>query len=243
LVDPEEPDEGLTDVASRMSRLLLSRQTVQTVLELLTSLIQETLPATTGTGVTLVDAVGKRTTAASDLVAEQADALQYELEEGPCLTAWRDRRLIRIDDLEQDGRWPRWAPPAAALGLRSVLSAPMIAGDESLGAIKAYSLRPGAYGARDGHLLELFAKQAAVLLTEVRSRQRTERETAGFLEALRDRDILGQAKGVLMGRGAANGDVAYAMLLKDSERSDVTVHEAARRLIASVTARNAGGGS
>lgn len=105
-----------------MSRLLLSRQTVRTVLDLLATLIRETLPGTTGAGVTLVDAAGKRTTAASDPIVARADALQYELDEGPCLSAARYRRPVRIEDLELDQRWPRWSEQAAGLGLRSMVS-------------------------------------------------------------------------------------------------------------------------
>lgn len=232
-VDPS--DGELADVASRMSRLLLARQTVQTVLGLLTSLIQETLPGTTAAGVTLIDAAGRRTTAASDPVAERADSLQYELDEGPCLTAWRDRRPVRIDDLDQDRRWPRWGPAAAALGIRSVLSTPMLAGPETLGAIKAYSTRPDRYGVREIGVLGLFAEQAAVLLTEVRSGEAIERSTGQFAAALRDRDILGQAKGVLLARGSADGDAAYAALLQAARRSDLPVLEVARRLLASTT--------
>ena len=239
----DETEDQLADIASRMSRLLLSRQTVRTVLDLLTTLVRETLPGTTGAGVTLVDAAGKRTTAASDRIVARADALQYELDEGPCLTAARDRRPVRIDDLALDRRWERWSGQAAGLGLRSMMSTPMLLGGESLGAIKAYSARPGTYGPRAVHLLDLFARQAAVLLTEARSREAAGAGTAGFTEALRDRDMVGQAKGVLIGQGAVDGDAAYALLLSTSERSNVPVREVARRVVAAATARNAGAGS
>ena len=240
---PDDSAGQLADAAARMSRLLLSRRTVETVLELLATLIRETLPGTTGGGITLLDAAGKRTTAASDPIVARADALQYELDEGPCLTAARDRQLVRIDDLRVDTRWPRWGERAAGLGLRSMISAPMLVGAESLGAIKAYSTRPAAYGPRSAHLLDLFARQAAALLTEARPPDGAAPLAAGFTEALRERDVVGQAKGVLIGQGAVDADAAYAVLLSTSERSNVPVREVARRVVAAATARNAGVGS
>jgi hypothetical protein len=50
--------------------------------------------------VTLVDTHGKRSMAASDPLVERADALQYQFDSGPCLTAWRDQVTVRVDDIE-----------------------------------------------------------------------------------------------------------------------------------------------
>src|SRR4051794_24970297 len=100
----------LSAVYARMSGLLLSEETVNTALRLVTSLAADTIPGTAGAGVTLVDDGGRKTSAgASDPLVERADSLQYELDEGPCLTAWAQRALIRIDDIPADRRWPQWS--------------------------------------------------------------------------------------------------------------------------------------
>jgi hypothetical protein len=88
----------------QMAGLVLSRESVDTALKLVTTLAETTTPGTVGAGVTLVDAHGKRSQAASNQAVEQADALQYEFAEGPCLTAWRSRQLVRIDDTTTDSR-------------------------------------------------------------------------------------------------------------------------------------------
>src|SRR4051812_9894798 len=87
---------GLSSALTQMAGLVLSRESVDTALTLVTTLAVATIAGTTGAGVTLVDEHGKRSKAASNELVEQADALQYELEEGPCLTAWRTRQLVRI---------------------------------------------------------------------------------------------------------------------------------------------------
>lgn len=102
-------DAELGSALAQMSGVLLSAETVDTALRLVTSLAAATLPGTVGAGVTVIDERGKWTRAASDAVVEQADTAQYELDEGPCLTARAERRTIRIGDAAT--RRPRPAGP------------------------------------------------------------------------------------------------------------------------------------
>ena len=114
------PPVDLSSALTQMAGLVLSRETVDTALELVTSLAATTTAGTLGAAVTVVDEHGKRSRAASDAVAEQADALQYQFDEGPCLTAWRTQEMVRIDDTTTDARWPRWNAAVSELGVRSV---------------------------------------------------------------------------------------------------------------------------
>jgi hypothetical protein len=121
--------EELSQVYARMSGLLLSEETVQTALDLVTSLALDTIGGAVGAGVTLIDADGNRESAAatSPLVA-RADALQYDLDEGPCLTAWADNVQVRIDDLQTDEPWPAWrraALPGCSVPSRCTGSGPV----------------------------------------------------------------------------------------------------------------------
>ena len=154
----------LAAALTQMSGLVLSRETVDTALQLVTALAATTAEGTLGAAVTIVDEHGTRSKAASNRAAEQADALQYQFDEGPCLTAWRTQELVRIDDTSTDGRWPRWNEAVSRLGVRSVLSAPLLAAGDSVGAMKVYSERPQNYGSRDEHAMRLLAAQAAILL-------------------------------------------------------------------------------
>jgi GAF domain-containing protein len=196
-MDTELPlADELAAVFASMSGLLLSTETVNTALELITALAKEAVPDTDGAGVTLLDERGDRVTAAAtDPLVARADGLQYDLDEGPCLTAWERRALVRINDLTREDRWPRWAPATAATGMRAVLSAPLVAGDEALGALKVYSCRSGAYGGREEHLLTMFAAHAAVLLANVRSYEDARRTSAELRDSMRGRDVINVAKG------------------------------------------------
>src|SRR3954454_9606887 len=149
----------LSSALAQMAGLVLSRQTVDTAVALVTTLAEATIAGTTGAGVTIADEHGKRSRAASNQLVEQADALQYEFDEGPCLTACRTRQPVRIDDTATDSRWPRWNSAAARLGVRAVLSVGLVVDHEDIGAIKAYSDQPAGYGAANQRVMSLFAEQ------------------------------------------------------------------------------------
>jgi GAF domain-containing protein len=230
--------EELSAVFARLSGLLLSEETVSSALRLVTALAQDTLPGSVGAGVTLLDDKGRRTTAAaSDEIVDRADILQYELDEGPCLTAWHDRTLVRIDDVTTETRWPRWTQTVEPLGLRAVLSSPLIAGDSALGAIKVYSDQPGAYGQSAEHLLGMFAAQAAILVANVKSYQSANNLSDELRDALRSRDVIGTAKGILMARDGVDPDTAFAMLISVSQRENKKLRDVAEALVTATTRR------
>lgn len=80
LDDAPQRLQELTAVLAQMGAVVLSAETIDTTIELVTTLAAETIPSTTGAGVTLVDARGKRSLAASDPWVERADALQYDFD-------------------------------------------------------------------------------------------------------------------------------------------------------------------
>src|SRR3954467_5668663 len=229
----------LSSALAQMAGLVLSRQTVDTAVALVTTLAEATITGTTGAGVTIADEHGKRSKASSNQLVEQADALQYEFDEGPCLTAWRTRRLVRIDDTATDSRWPSWNSAAARLGVRAVLSVALVVDDENIGANKVYSDQPANYGEHDEQVMSLFAEQAAILLANTQSLQQARRLSRQLTDALRGRRSISRATGVLRARGAADQDAAFVLLSDAARRSGRTVRQVAHELLAAVVAGNA----
>jgi GAF domain-containing protein len=238
---PAAPALPLTDelagVFARMSGLLLSEETVETSLSLLSSLAHETVPASCGAGISLIEGRHRVSSGSTDDRVRQADALQYELDEGPCLAAAAGREVVRVDDLRQDRRWPRWADAADSLGLRAALSAPLVAGSAGLGAIKVYADRPGVFDRRTEQLLTLFSAQAAFLVANVQSYDRARRLSEGMRQAVHERDLVGMAKGVLMGRHAVDEDTALRMLFSRSQEQGALLADTARAVVASAARR------
>jgi GAF domain-containing protein len=218
--------------------LLLSPEKVDTALRLITALAVEMVPGTTGAGISLLNGQGEpMTAAATDDLVERADTLQYRLGDGPCLTAWEHRVVVRIDDLAEDKRWPSWSRPAAELGLRAALSAPLIAGSEPLGALKVYAVEPYAYGEREEQLLTMFATQAAMLVADMRTAHDAERVSAQVADRLRGRDVVKLAKGIIMARDGVDERAAFLTLAHLAEQHRSTLRHTAERLAQSTVRR------
>jgi GAF domain-containing protein len=229
--------EELAGVFARMSGLLFNEETLETSLSLLSALARETVPGASGAGASLISGRRRVSSGSTDDRVRKADGLQYELDEGPCLTAAETRELVRIDDIASERRWPRWTEAVRPLGLRAALSAPLVAGEASLGAIKVYADTASAFDAHSERLLTLFSAQAALLVGNVQTYQRAKRLSENMRNAMRDRDVVGVAKGVLIGRHAVDEDTALRMLISRSHEEATDLAAAARAVVDSAVRR------
>jgi GAF domain-containing protein len=232
--DVSSADE-LAGVFARVAGLVLPERTVGSGLDLLVSLALQTTPAALGAGVTASNAEGRCVTVAGSTQAvERVDQAQYDLDDGPCLTAWRESRRVLVDDVSTDDRWPRWGRLALDAGVRSSLSVPMVAGERALGAVKLYAPTPSAFGDRDEELMRLIAAQAALFMAGLEQYRQAGEVTETLRNALRRRDVINQAKGIIMVQEATTEQAAFATLVRRAERDDKSVHEIAARVVGRV---------
>jgi GAF domain-containing protein len=231
------PLDELSVVIGRIRGLLLTEEKVDRAVQLLARAAKDAIPGTIGAGVSLLDAQGRRTSAGfTDRVVEQADALQYELGQGPCLTAWAAEETVLVDDVSSDPRWPEWSAAVASLPVRSVISTALISGKECIGALKVYAALPSAYDPGAGRLLELFAAPAATLLSHIQTSEAPHRISAGLQAALHSRDTVNRACGVLMERHGLTHEQALRQLMRQARETGNTLSQASAETIAGTPA-------
>ena len=239
--DRPVPDLPLADelsaVFARVAGLLLSEETVATALGLVSSMALDTVPGAVGAGISIMDERGRRSSGSTDARVERADALQYELDEGPCLAAAAGRQVVRVDDLTTDLRWPRWAAAVVPFGLRAAMSAPLVAGATTLGALKVYAEQPGSFDVHTERLLTVASAQAAILVANVQTRERARQLSEGLRQAVRSRDLVSTAKGVVMARHGVPEDVAFGMLVSRTGEGGGTLADVARAVVDSAVRR------
>jgi GAF domain-containing protein len=142
---PRIADE-LAELALRMSTVLLGDYTGGSAVQILMSLSLNAVPNATGAGVTLVDPHGAmHSVAATSEAVLEADALQYHLDEGPCLDACRQQVPVRVADLQVERRWPAWTKAVRPLNIASLMSMPLVGSGRVQGAVKIYCELPGAF--------------------------------------------------------------------------------------------------
>jgi GAF domain-containing protein len=226
--------DELAAVFARANDLLLTEETVSRALELITAAARAAIPGAVGAGVTLVDADGrKRTAAASDPLVEAADNSQYILEEGPCLQAWASGKPVLVENVRTDTRWPDWLQAAAELGLASVVSAPLLAGDAVLGAVKVYAGEADAFDRSSVALMELFAAQASIFIINVQARESAQTLSEMLQDALAGREVIAAARGVLMARYGMDEASAMQQLLTESRRDRKPLRDISAELVSS----------
>lgn len=231
------PLDELSVVIGRIRGLLLTEEKVDRAVQLLASAVKDAIPGTIGAGVSLLDAQGRRTSAGfTDRVVEQADALQYKLGQGPCLTAWAAEETVFVDDVSSDPRWPEWSAAVASLPVRSVVSTALISGKECIGALKVYAALPSAYDPDIGRLLELFAAPAATLLSHIQTSEAPHRISAGLQAALHSRDVVNRACGILMERHRLDHEQALQALMRQARDANVPLRQLSSALVAGTPA-------
>lgn len=141
-------------------------------------------------------------------------ALQNELAQGPCRDTAARNLITRAPDVPTDLRWPAFAARAAGLGIGSMLCVPLSVGDHTYGSLSMASGTRGAFTDESEALAAVFATHAAISMADAR-------QLASLKEAVQTRDLIGQAKGILMERFKMTETVAFAALVRESQHSNV----------------------
>ena len=166
---------------------------------------------------------GSASTAASGAQARRADALQVDHHQGPGFHAITGRQPVVSPELRFDSRWRFWAPQAADLGFRSVLSLALADGDP-FGAVTLYSRRPSFFSTEFLAPGLGFAQQASIAITVAVEREQ-------LVRARDSRGIVGQAQGILMERYHISADQAFAVIRRYSSALNQKLRLIAERIV------------
>jgi transcriptional regulator with GAF, ATPase, and Fis domain len=158
--------------------------------------------------------------ASSDLVV-QADRLQYEVGEGPCLDIiWREE-FVHSPDLGTDERWPTWGPRVVAeTQARSLMSFRLFTAEHTVGALNLYSRSPHAFDADDRADGIAIAAHISVAVA-------TAQEVGDLAAALASRTLLSQTVGIVMAQYDLDADRAFAALSRLASTTKVKLRDLA----------------
>ncbi|MFA9431329.1 GAF and ANTAR domain-containing protein [Egicoccus sp. AB-alg2] len=183
------------------------------------------VPSCEHAGVSLVRGGVIETPAQSDAVPERVDRIQDETGQGPCVDAILEGEVFETDDLAAETRWPEYRRRVVEeTGVRSVLSMRLFLGENDIGALNLYSTRRAAFDTEDRAVASILGAHAAVALQAmVREEQ--------LQQALHGRDVIGQAKGILMARHGVDDDTAFQLLRGASSRLNEKLRQVARTVV------------
>ena len=161
----------------------------------------------------------------SSELPEHVDALQSEVGEGPCLDAVYQQQTVRVPDMAHEQRWPTFARRAAELGACSMLAFQLYVEGDNLGALNLYGRQPNSFDDESEQVGLLFASHAAVAFADAQHLDQLN-------QAVATRDLIGQAKGILMERHGMTAEQAFQALTRVSQNSNKKMRAVAEELTA-----------
>jgi transcriptional regulator with GAF, ATPase, and Fis domain len=217
--------DGLAAALGELARSLHDESGVEKTLQGVVFAAVGTVPGAQEAALSLIEGRrGVRTQAGTAELVYQVDQVQYDTGEGPCLSSLYQQRTVRLSNMATETRWPRFTVRAAELGVGSMLSFQMYVERDNLGALNLYSRDTDAFTDESEQIGLVFATHAALAMADARNQER-------LYQAMEARDLIGQAKGILMERHKVTDDQAFRLLVRASQNTNRKLVEIARYLV------------
>lgn len=215
------------DIAHRLGDLARSLQrenSEDAVLERLVRTAVILVPGADEASITLVTGRrGVQSRAPTGDLARTIDELQERTGEGPCMSAVYHEEIVIVPELRTEHRWPRFSAGAADAGAGSMLCFRLFVEGDNLGALNLVGRSAHAFTEESEYVGALVASHAAVAVADAQKLHQ-------FKDAIATRDLIGQAKGILMERYGLTAGQAFIMLVQVSTTSNLKLLAVAEEL-------------
>lgn len=221
-----------------LSQRLLTERFVTGDLRRVVRSAVRSVPGATAASVTLLARGKPRSAVVSDSVAIEVDVAQYALDEGPCLDAAVTSERVRVNVLAAEERFTHLAPLAARAGVKAVLSVPVTTDDTTVGSLNVYS--DAAFPPDAEAWAGIIAAQAAIAIVKAEIYAAARRAAALAQHRLHVDQDINVAQGAVAELQDCSLQQARLLLRSAASTNGETLHEVARRIIASLDSRTFG---
>ncbi len=228
------PATGLAMAFAEMARHLYDAEDLDDVLTRIADASVSAVPGCEMASITVRHDDGAfRTVASTHRAAAEVDQAQQETGEGPGLAAVTEAVVYTPEF--PDPRWPALGARPADAGVHSAVSYSLVpagpAADPLLtGSLNAYAGVAHAFDDESREIGLILAAHASIAVRAVGERSVLEQLGHQLHDALASRDVIGQAKGILMERLRITPEDAFDTLRRSSQRLNVKLREIAQKL-------------
>lgn len=189
----------------------------------LADLAVSTIEGCDSASIAVMDRVLAPSVATTEIAAD-IDALQRHAGGGPSFDAMAYALPLCLNDLATDTDWPSFGAAAAAAGASSLLTIPL--GDAG-GVFNLYGSRPEAFTAQARAVALVIALLADQVRVSADPADDPHERAANLRAALRAKELIAQAQGIIMGREQASApallaDAARQVSLAVSQPIDIS---------------------
>ena len=202
----------VAELFGEVARTLARHESLDATLDQIVHLAVESIHGCEFAGISLLRGRTVAPSATTGDVPRTIDLIQTEAQQGPCVDAIREHDLVHVRDLGSEERWPEFSPRAhAETGISSILSVRLFVEEDTMGALELYACKADAFDDVDVALASVFAAHAAVAMASARLE-------ANLARKAETRDLIGQAKGMLMANTDLDDAAAFQVLRRASQR-------------------------
>jgi GAF domain-containing protein len=223
----------LDDLVNTLQRLAEVLQTERNLGVALASIAEAATHSVPGCDAgTIAISIGGRpaTAATTGIVALELDMVQYDNDEGPCLTSFCTASALRLDLYEQGNPFPHIAAAAQRVGVRSVLSVPSFWGSEPIATLNLYS-RSGPFDESAEAIAAVLATQIAIAVSRSPEFAAARAVVEQAQRKVDDQSQISLATGMLISSQDCTREQAEGLLQYAATHDEQTLRQIAQRII------------
>lgn len=222
--------ELLLQTLTEFTHALVRPYDVDTVLGELAERVTEVL-GLAGTGISLAEGGGLRLDMAIPSEVTALETHQNTAFAGPCVDAFTSRRIVAVDDLAADGRWPEFSSLAAELEINAVAGIPMVRDGSAVGVLNMYARGTRQWSPQDLAAASLMADMATGYLLNAAQLDQEQRVNEQLQRALDSRVVIEQAKGIVAAMRGLSVEDAFKVLRSHARGSGRSLREVAEDIV------------
>jgi GAF domain-containing protein len=229
--------DDLVSALQNLAEVLQTQRTLGVALANIAEAATNTVPGCDAA--TIAISIGGRpaTAAMTGTVALEIDLVQYDTDDGPCLTSFRTASALRIDLYERGAEvFPHIAIAAQRVGIRAVLSVPAHWGGETIGTLNLYS-RTDAFDQSAETVAAVLASQVAIAVSRSPEFGAARAVVEEGQRDTDDRSQIALATGLLISSQDCTREQAEGLLQGAADDDEQTILQIAQRIIEEQSSR------
>jgi hypothetical protein len=232
----EADEDDLQAALTGLAGIVVDALAVSELLTQVAELAAQAIPGVDGAGATVAHPSWARSRiqvwAGTGEFLPDIDTIQYEVyDEGPSITSMLTQRPCISGSIGDDGRWPRFGPTVARMGVHSALSLPLILDEHLIGAITTYAYSRDAFAEHAVTIGVRFAGSAAVSVHNARIVMEALHRAEQLQRTIASRSVVDQAIGIIRSWSGASAEDAFGWMINVSQSENTKLHVVAERLI------------
>ncbi|HEY0520799.1 MAG TPA: GAF and ANTAR domain-containing protein [Ilumatobacteraceae bacterium] len=222
--------EDLVTTLQRLADVLLEDRSLGVALARIAEAATKSVPNCDAASIAISIRGRPATAAMSGTIALELDMVQYDHDEGPCLTSFDTASALRLDLYEQGDVFPHVSRAARRLGVRAVLSVPSLWGGETIGTLNLYS-RTGPFDETAETVAAVLAAQVAIAVSRSPEFAAARAVVEEAQRETDDQSQVGVATGLLISSQDCTREQAEGLLRQAAIDDEQTVVQIAQRII------------